>query len=144
MLAAPGTLPNDDADWAYEVKFDGIRAGAYVTDSLTLISRNGNDITAAWPELSGLAPADPQYVIDGEIVVFADGRPSFRALQPRMHQRNPRAIAALAASTPATYVFDLLHIGDRSLIDLRYLQLRQLLEQIGLHGVGCQEQGTTL
>ncbi|MEV4233569.1 non-homologous end-joining DNA ligase [Nocardia sp. NPDC049737] len=139
MLAAPGTLPNDDADWAYEVKFDGIRASGYVTDSLRLISRNGNDITAAWPELSGLAPADPQYVIDGEIVVFVDGRPSFGALQPRMHQRSPRAIAALAASTPATYViFDLLHIGDRSLIDLRYLQRRQLLEQIGLYGAHWQ------
>ncbi|MEV2223469.1 hypothetical protein AB0E01_26800 [Nocardia vinacea] len=35
-------------------------------------------------------------------------------------------------------IFDLLHIGDRSLIDLRYLQRRQLLEQIGLHGTHWQ------
>ncbi|MFE3001426.1 non-homologous end-joining DNA ligase [Nocardia sp. NPDC059246] len=128
-------MPSRDTDWAYEVKYDGIRAGAYVTDTLTLVSRNGNDITAAWPELSGLSPADPPYVVDGEIVAFVDGRPDFGALGPRMHQRNPRTIAALAAKTPAIFViFDLLHIGERPLIDLTYRQRRELLEQIGLQG----------
>ncbi|WP_227982778.1 non-homologous end-joining DNA ligase [Nocardia spumae] len=135
MLAAPGRLPSTDTGWAYELKYDGIRAAAYVTESLRLISRNGNDITAAWPELTGLAPADPPYVVDGEIVAFVDGRPSFEALQPRMHQRDPRAIAALTETTPAVFVvFDLLHIGSRSLIDLPYLRRRELLEQIGLRG----------
>lgn len=136
MLAAPGVLPSDDDSWAYEVKFDGIRAGGYVTDRLVLLSRNGNDITAAWPEFAPLAPAMPGFVVDGEIVVFTrDGRPSFEALQPRMHQRNASAIRALAATAPATFViFDLLHIGDRPLIDLPYWQRRELLEQIGLRG----------
>ncbi len=135
MLAAPGTLPSDDTGWSYEVKYDGIRAAAYVSDTLRLISRNGNDITAAWPELAGLAPADPPFVVDGEIVAFVDGRPSFEALQPRMHQRNRRAITALAATTPVTFViFDLLHIGDRPLVDLSYLQRRELLERIGVQG----------
>ena len=132
MLAAPGRLPSADTGWAYEVKYDGIRAAAYVTENVQLISRNGNDITAAWPELADPAPANPPFVVDGEIVAFVEGLPSFEALQPRMHQRDPRSVAALAAATPAVLVvFDLLHIGKRSLIDMPYLRRRELLEQIG-------------
>ncbi|WP_036570698.1 non-homologous end-joining DNA ligase [Nocardia sp. BMG51109] len=136
MLAAPGVLPSDDESWAYEVKFDGIRAAAYVTDQLRLLSRNGNDITAAWPELAALAPASPGFVVDGEIVVFTrDGRSSFEALQPRMHQRDRAKIRVLAESLPAVFViFDLLHVGDRPLIDLPYRQRRELLERVGLQG----------
>jgi len=52
-----------------------------------------------------------------------------------MHQRNPATIRALRRTIPATYmIFDLLHIGDRSLIDLPYQQRRRLLEQLGLRG----------
>ncbi|WP_406237174.1 hypothetical protein [Nocardia sp. NBC_01009] len=52
-----------------------------------------------------------------------------------MHQRNPAKIHALAKAVPVTYlIFDLLHIGDRSLIGLPYQQRRQLLEQLGLDG----------
>ncbi|PPJ22001.1 hypothetical protein C5E45_13140 [Nocardia nova] len=136
MLATAGALPADSAAWAYEVKFDGIRAIGYVDRELRLISRNGNDVTAAWPELAGLAPAAPPIVVDGEIVAFAaDGRTSFAALQPRMHQRNPAMIRALTRSVPATYlIFDLLHIDDRPLIHLPYEQRRGLLEQLGLRG----------
>jgi bifunctional non-homologous end joining protein LigD len=136
MLATAGNLPTDDEHWAYEVKFDGIRAIGYIDHDLRLVSRNNKDITVAWPELAAMAPADPPFVVDGEIVVFtAYGRSSFEALQPRMHQRNPAAIRALAKTVPATYmIFDLLHIGNRPLIDLPYQQRRQLLEQLGLRG----------
>ncbi|MGF0319175.1 hypothetical protein [Nocardia fluminea] len=130
-----GQLPADDDRWAYEMKYGGLRAIAYVDDRLRLESRNGNDITVAWPELTGLAPAEPGFVVDGEIVIEHAGRSSFQALAPRMHQRNPATIRALAETTPATYlIFDLLHIGDRSLIELPYTQRRELLEQIGLAG----------
>ncbi|MFC8381246.1 non-homologous end-joining DNA ligase [Nocardia sp. NPDC056952] len=133
MLATAGHLPADDDRWAYEVKYDGVRAIAYIDDELRLESRNGNDITVAWPELSGLAPAEPGFVVDGEIVIEHAGRSSFQALAPRMHQRNPATIRALAQSTPATYmIFDLLHIGDRSLIELPYAQRRELLEHLRL------------
>ncbi|RJO73635.1 hypothetical protein D5S18_20845 [Nocardia panacis] len=136
MLATAGIVPRDDTAWNFEVKFDGIRAIGYITDELRILSRNDKNITAAWPELAALAPADPPFVVDGEIVALtADGRSSFEALQPRMHQRNPATIRALAAAIPATYlIFDLLHIGDRSLIELPYLQRRELLEQLDLRG----------
>ncbi|MEV0684767.1 non-homologous end-joining DNA ligase [Nocardia sp. NPDC050378] len=135
MLAAAGALPVDDGRWAFELKHDGIRALAYVDDRLRLESRNGNDITAAWPELAGLAPANPGFVVDGEVVVEVAGRASFRALAPRMHQRNSATIAGLAETSPATFmIFDLLHIGDRSLTGLPYTQRRELLELTGLAG----------
>ncbi|MFD0362933.1 non-homologous end-joining DNA ligase [Nocardia sp. GCM10030253] len=136
MLATAGALPEDGSQWNYEVKFDGVRATGYIGSELRLMSRNDKDITAAWPELADIAPADPPFVVDGEIVAFAaDGRTSFEALQPRMHQRNPAMIRALTQSVPATYmIFDLLHIGDRSLIDLPYRQRRELLERLDLRG----------
>ncbi|MFI6048420.1 non-homologous end-joining DNA ligase [Nocardia sp. NPDC051321] len=136
MLAAAGPLPVDDERWAYEVKYDGIRAVGYVEDELRLASRNNKDISVAWPELAAMAPVDPPFVVDGEIVAFdAYGRTSFEALQPRMHQRNPAVIRALAKSVPVTYmIFDLLHVGDRSLVELPYSQRRGLLDQIGLRG----------
>ncbi|WP_231509450.1 non-homologous end-joining DNA ligase [Nocardia sp. NRRL WC-3656] len=134
MLAAPGELPSDDEGWAFEIKYDGIRAGAYVTDRVQLVSRNGNDVTAAWPELADLA-AQPPFVLDGEIVAFVEGHPSFEALQSRMHRSDAAAIAAMAAMAPATFVaFDLLHVADRSLIELSYLRRRELLEQLALPG----------
>ncbi|MFE3257894.1 non-homologous end-joining DNA ligase [Nocardia sp. NPDC059091] len=136
MLATAGVVPHDDAKWNYEVKFDGIRAICYVSDGLRLMSRNDKNITAAWPELAALGPSSPAFVLDGEIVALGeDGRSSFEALQPRMHQRNPAMIRSLATTTPATYmIFDLLHVGDRSLIDLPYRQRRELLEQLDLRG----------
>ncbi|WP_280380625.1 non-homologous end-joining DNA ligase [Nocardia wallacei] len=136
MLATAGTLPTDGPRWNYEVKFDGIRAVGYVERELRLQSRNDKDITPAWPELAAIAPGDPPFVVDGEIVAFdTGGRTSFEALQPRMHQRNAGMIRALAQSVPATYmIFDLLHIGDRSLVDLPYRQRRELLEQLDLRG----------
>ncbi|WP_228567163.1 non-homologous end-joining DNA ligase [Nocardia sp. SYP-A9097] len=136
MLATAGVVPQNDAQWNYEVKFDGIRAIAYLADELRILSRNNKDITTAWPELAPLAPSNPPFVVDGEIVTLdADGRSSFGALQSRMHQRNPARIRSLVATTPATYmIFDLLHIGDRSLIDLPYQQRRKLLEQLNLRG----------
>lgn len=82
-----------------------------------------------------MAPSAPGFVVDGEIVIEHAGRSSFKALAPRMHQRNPAAIGELAASTPATYmIFDLLQIGNRSLIELPYSQRRALLEQTRLAG----------
>ncbi|MFI6871764.1 non-homologous end-joining DNA ligase [Nocardia sp. NPDC050406] len=136
MLATAGVLPSDDDRWAWEVKFDGIRAIAYIGERLRLVSRNNKDITAAWPELDALAPHTPPFVLDGEIVTFdKSGRSSFEALQPRMHQRNPAMIRALSASIPVVYmIFDILHVGDRSLIALPYRQRRELLEQLHLAG----------
>ena len=76
MLARPGALPEPDEAYAHEMKWDGVRALAYIEDGrLRLVSRNGLDITAAYPETHGLAGAvgGHDLVLDGEIVIPDQG-----------------------------------------------------------------------
>jgi bifunctional non-homologous end joining protein LigD len=139
MLAVAGTLPADDQDWAYELKWDGIRALGYVSGGrVRLVSRLGRDFTRAYPELDYLEPAAgwSQAVLDGEIVAFdAAGRPSFEVLQQRMHVNSPIKAAGLAARWPVTYLaFDLLALDGQPLLELPYAQRRRALAALGLPG----------
>jgi bifunctional non-homologous end joining protein LigD len=113
--------------WLHEVKWDGVRA--ILAGDGTVRSRNGNRIESSYPELAGVAPANS--VLDGEIVAFdAGGRPSFQALQARMHVRDPRS--QLVSATPVTFMaFDLLH-DDEPLIDLPLETRRLRLENLEL------------
>ena len=104
MLATRGTTVPTGPEWLHEVKWDGIRVLAEVADGrLRLWSRNGNDVSAAYPELAPMtdALAGHEVLLDGEVVAFAGGVPSFGALADRMHVRNARRAAALASSNPA-------------------------------------------
>ena len=104
MMARLGKLPAKDDGWAYEIKWDGVRAIAYSEPGrLRLESRNLNDITAQYPELRRLnrALSSHSAVLDGEIVAFdADGRPSFERLQQRMHLTGEAQIRRRAAGLP--------------------------------------------
>ncbi len=139
MLAGAGPLPRDDARWSFEVKWDGVRAIAYVRPGrLRLESRNLNEITQAYPEVRGILEdlGMREAVLDGEIVAFGeDGAPSFERLQRRMHVSAPSAIARLQKSTPVVFaIFDLLYLDGRSLMGLPYEERRTHLEQLGLGG----------
>jgi bifunctional non-homologous end joining protein LigD len=136
MLATAGDLPTGDG-WSYEFKWDGVRALAYVDGGrVRLLSRSGRDITVAYPEVRtvGLAIGSTSVLLDGEIVAMgSEGRPSFAALQPRMHVSSASVARRLAASTPVTYLpFDLLYLDGRSLLDLPYDERRGLLEGLPL------------
>jgi bifunctional non-homologous end joining protein LigD len=142
MLATAGdTLPNG-ADWAYEMKWDGVRAIAVVERSrVRLASRNGNDVTVAYPEIQALGDVlDLPAVLDGEIVASDDaGRASFQRLQARMHLRDPGAIAQIAQQVPVAYVvFDLLWLDGHLVTDAAYTQRRGLLEDLALRGPSWQ------
>ena len=137
-LSVPGPPP-DNANWALEMKWDGVRALAFIERGrVRLMSRTERDITVAYPELAGLgnASAHKQLLLDGEVVVFGDdGWPEFEALQPRMHVTSAPAAKLLAGQTPVTYlVFDLLQLDGRPLLDLPYSRRRELLDQLGLSG----------
>jgi bifunctional non-homologous end joining protein LigD len=138
MLASPGTLPDDDSDWSYEFKWDGVRALARVEGGrLRLHSRKGNDITVTYPELRQLGEelGSTQVWLDGEIVALNEGRPSFPALQQRMHVHNDRQARSLANSVPVTYlIFDVLHLDGKPCVDLPYAERRELLERLELNG----------
>jgi bifunctional non-homologous end joining protein LigD len=141
LTAVPafGRNEADDGNWALEMKWDGVRALAFVErGQVRLMSRTERDITATYPELAGLGHATDrkQLLLDGEIVVFGpDGWPSFEGLQPRMHVADPAAARLLAGHNPVTYlVFDLLQLDGRPLLDRPYAERRALLESLGLAG----------
>jgi bifunctional non-homologous end joining protein LigD len=143
MLATLGDLPNDDGNWAYEMKWDGVRALVAVEGGrITITSRNDNDVTVSYPELRGLGEqlGTTEVLLDGEIVSFDDaGRPSFERLQQRMHISTAAAARRLADRLPAVYlIFDLLHLDGRSLMDLPYAQRRSLLDTLELSGPSWQ------
>jgi bifunctional non-homologous end joining protein LigD len=140
MLATLGTLPPaaQDHEYAYETKWDGVRAVAYVKDAhVRLLTRNDLDVSAAYPELAALGAAlGAPAIVDGEVVAYdPGGRVSFGALQQRMHLRNPAAVRRLTESVPVTYcIFDLLHLDGQATIGLPYLQRRELLASLDLDG----------
>ncbi|MDO5502934.1 MAG: non-homologous end-joining DNA ligase [Actinomycetia bacterium] len=134
MLATAGTRVPAGAEWVHEIKWDGMRVLADIRDGrLTLTSRNGNDVTAAYPELLPLAEQYPDLLLDAEIVAFHDGRPSFGALAERMHVRTPKKSAALASTHPVTLmIFDLLRLFDQDLTGQPWTARRELLERLDL------------
>lgn len=142
MLATRGTTVPTGPEWLHEVKWDGIRVLAEVTGgALRLWSRNGNDVSAAYPELAppAAAVAGRDLLLDGEVVAFADGVPSFAALADRMHVRNARKAAALATTNPVTLMlFDLLRLDGEDLTDLPLERRRERLEGLALGGARWQ------
>jgi bifunctional non-homologous end joining protein LigD len=139
MLARAGSLPADDGRWAFEIKWDGVRAIAYSTPGeLRLESRNLNDVSDRYPELAPLARelGSRSAILDGEIVAFgSDGRPSFEALQQRMQLGSRSQARRRAASVPVTYmIFDLLWLDGHSLMELPYSERRAQLAALGLTG----------
>ncbi|HEY2637157.1 MAG TPA: non-homologous end-joining DNA ligase, partial [Solirubrobacteraceae bacterium] len=137
MLARLGDLPREDGRWAYEVKWDGVRALIWVDGGqVRLESRNGRDITSQYPELSGLGRAlgSRPALLDGEVVALdAEGRPSFELLQGRMHLASEAAVRRKTRECPVTLMlFDVLHLDGRSLLRAPWSERREALESLAL------------
>src|SRR5580765_4166284 len=127
QLATLVATPPSGDDWLHEIKYDGYRIGARVRKGRVLLyTRNGNDWTAAFPEIAdaidklGLDDA----LIDGEAaVVLPDGRTSFQALQNTSGGEN--------RGTLVYFVFDLLRLNREDLeglpLEERKLQLKKLV-----------------
>jgi len=135
MLAVAGTVGRvGGEEWAIEWKWDGIRVVARVEDGVArLVSRNGIDQTATYPELAGLGSAlRADAVVDGEIVALdEEGRPDFGLLQRRMNLGKPREIAAAAASVPVRlHLFDVLEVAGTPTTDEPYGRRRERLERL--------------
>jgi ATP-dependent DNA ligase len=121
-------LPEGDG-WAFEPKYDGFRAIAFVDgDEVLLQSRTGRPLRRYFPELA-FAPG--RYVLDGEIVITnADGGQEFGLLQQRLHPAESR-VRKLAAEIPANFVaFDLLAHDDDTLLDRPFAERRAALEEL--------------
>jgi bifunctional non-homologous end joining protein LigD len=139
MLATPGAIPRDEDAWAFEVKWDGVRAICRSEPGrLHLFSRSGREITQSYPEIGQLnrALSSHSAILDGELIAFDDdGKQSFQAVQQRIHVTGAAAIKRLSQDAPATFmIFDLLWLDGHALTELPYEQRRSLLEQLELAG----------
>jgi bifunctional non-homologous end joining protein LigD len=115
MLAQAGELPTKDAGWAYEFKWDGVRALVYVDGGrVRAFTRNDKSLLSTFPELRdiGLHLGSRSAILDGEIVALDnDNRPNFSTLSTRLHVTSKPAIEKLRHSTPASFfAFDLLYL----------------------------------
>ncbi|HEX3243324.1 MAG TPA: DNA ligase D [Solirubrobacterales bacterium] len=142
MMARLAELPADEEGWAFEIKWDGVRAIAYSTPGdLRLESRNLKDITARYPELRRLNRqlGSRSAILDGEIVSFEGDAPSFEKLQRRMHLTREPEIRRLAKAEPVSFqIFDLLYLDGRSLMAEPYEERRRLLDELELSGDAWQ------
>ncbi|QIS23692.1 ATP-dependent DNA ligase [Nocardia terpenica] len=137
MLATAGSPPVPSSAWDYEAKWDGQRA-IFRCDNgdCRIFSRNLREITLSYPDLSSVVAERcrglGEVLLDGEIVALVGQRPSFGRLQRRMHAR---PTAGLIAEIPAHFIaFDLLAAEGLSTMGHTYLERRNLLEGLGLHG----------
>jgi bifunctional non-homologous end joining protein LigD len=132
MLATPTGEAFDDPEWGFEPKWDGIRALAVCEEETRLISRNDHDITVAYPELHRLHDrvVALEAILDGEIVAFHNGIPSFQRLQQRMHLRDQRQIQQASRTIPVAFVvFDLLYLDGKDLTGLPLQERHRILEE---------------
>ncbi|MCK9895850.1 hypothetical protein [Frankia sp. AgB32] len=132
MLATPALTAPDGPDWAYEVKWDGVRLLAFVDGGRArLRTRSGLPVSAVLPELGALGPAldRAQVILDGEVVAFGPtGSPDFERLSHRVHVASPALARRGAAAIPVRYlVFDLLFLEGHSTMGLPYAERRALL-----------------
>ncbi|MEX2081518.1 MAG: DNA polymerase ligase N-terminal domain-containing protein, partial [Dehalococcoidia bacterium] len=135
MLAKLAKMPADHQRYAFEVKWDGVRAVAYCSGGrLHLESRNLLELTAQFPELRAMAEGlgAHEVVLDGEVVAFdAQGRPSFERLQSRLGLNSAAVVRRRMAEVPVVFVlFDLLYLDGHSTMALPYTDRRKLLESL--------------
>jgi bifunctional non-homologous end joining protein LigD len=116
-------LPADDDSWAYEMRWEGVRAVAYVSGGrLRLASADDEDLTPAYPQVRELAErlAPTEAVLDGELVAFDPAG---------------RVRPASARSDGAQFLIaDLLWLEGVPTVDVPYVERRELLDGLGLAG----------
>ena len=135
MLATPRGEPFTKEGWVFEIKYDGYRLIADAAGGEPVLwSRNGNDITATFPDIARAVRGLPYagVVLDGEVVVHDDaGLPSFSRLQRRGRLQRSSDIARAALDLPAVfYAFDLLGFAGLDLRDLPLLDRKALLREV--------------
>jgi bifunctional non-homologous end joining protein LigD len=135
MKASIADHPPKGEEWLFEVKWDGVRAVAFLeNEEVRLVSRTGHRCERQYPELAVIPHhvAADTAVLDGEIAVLDEkGVSRFHLIQPRIANTDPNSIAHLTRSTPVVYfAFDLLYLNGYDLRGVDLAQRRELLEEV--------------
>lgn len=136
MLALLAKAPRHSEDYAFEYKWDGIRAICYWDgQKMRLEGRNERDITYRWPELEKLGEVlnSVSAILDGEIVALdTKGRVSFSLLAKRMHLSSKPSAAQMRQAPIVYMIFDVVYLKDRLLTGLPYRDRRAILDEMKL------------
>ncbi|MCW2279362.1 hypothetical protein [Heliophilum fasciatum] len=131
------TAPFDDPQWLFQVKWDGIRALAFVrcgneNEGIRLQSRRGRAMTVQFPEIIGepILRLPHRGLVDGELIVLDEqGKPNFQRILRRERMGLPAVIQASLSSLPAVFMaFDLLELDDLPLLDRPLVERLTLLQ----------------
>ena len=121
-----------NAKYLYEIKFDGIRAMIYVNKSqINIRTRNNIDITHLFPELDDMREivGNKDCIFDGEIVLFANKKPSFDGLQKRLRLKDKDRIYTTSLNNPVVYIaFDIIY-QNKSLVDEKLIVRKKILDK---------------
>jgi bifunctional non-homologous end joining protein LigD len=135
MLATSVEKPFDDPEWVFEIKWDGYRAIAFISDGkVRLVSRNQNELTGQYPELQSVASyiRGESVILDGEIAALDEnGRSSFSLMQQRTGIRQGGRRTGARRDIPVLYyVFDLLYLDGYDLRRVALEERKSMLAQI--------------
>lgn len=132
-MLAVNARPFDSNSHLFEVKWDGYRGLAYLDGGTVVRSRNLIDITGKFPELAGMHEKIKRMpaILDGEIVVFENARPSFAALQSRGEINGFKKNGAAARELSAVFIaFDVVYSDGRPVMDMPLEERKKLLEEM--------------
>ena len=133
MLIAQMQDPFDDPDWIYELKLDGCRCVAYLEPGQVILRNKRNmELLPRFIELREInRQVKERCVLDGELIVMANGVPDFYELQKRTLLTNPVKIELGAKMLPASFVvYDCLQAGKKVLLDVPLMERKNVLDQL--------------
>ena len=123
--------PFNSSKHIYEIKFDGLRALIYINKNEIIIkSRRNIMLNDIYPELLKIKNiTKDECILDGEIVLFEDGLPSFSRLQERSRLKNKDKIKYMKNNYPVTFVcFDILY-KNKDLTNLELIKRKKILNK---------------
>lgn len=134
LLSEDSVIP--EKNYIYELKYDGMRAIVYISNTIKIISRNKKDITYLFPEFNNIIKlVNKNCILDGEIICISNGKPDFNKLQNRIHLKDNRKILSQSMWNRAIFVcFDILYYG-KDMCYLPYLERRKILDNISENDV---------
>lgn len=132
MLIGHEVEPFDDENYIFELKLDGIRTLLYLDEQQTIIKNKRNkDVTDLYPELKNIhLNTKKRCVLDGEIVVFKNGKPCFSDIQKRSLMTDPIKIMFVMKNIPVEVdVFDILYYDQKELFNLPLMERKKILTE---------------
>ena len=132
MLLGDNKPPFDSQDHIFELKLDGIRCIAYLSDiEFELRNKRNKRLNSIYPELNGIGrQVKTRCILDGELLVLRDGKPDFFEIQRRSLMTNPVKIEFAAKKLPVCFTaFDILYHNDKQITDLPLLKRKALLTE---------------